>query len=344
MAKFFLILIVGIFVGFNIWADAPSVVLEYPKGRFQEDKPPMFFRWSLDNSDATSITLKVFQLNSDGSYTKKNNLIARFDLHSDRKFLPWAQEALPRGNYIWTLEGYNEISAKPLFYEEISFNIVAFKPIDLRTRRIGIQLGFSRGQYAEVDPFYNVEFKTTPTLYGLLYRGGSQDRIWDLSAMMSDFTLRGIVKQTITMQASYSYRLNDNNSNQRDFFLGPLLRTFTFSRAISEDGTNLIFSDVSQFSPGLVLSAQFRLDGKMIFYSQLMLDIPIFATQKLASTGFSQASYGLNNGLIFGQFWPLAFSGELQYRVDKSSTFYQDYKADVNFSSWSFLTNLVYTF
>ena len=76
---------------------------------------------------------------------------------------------------------------------------------------------------------------------------------------------------------------------------------------------------VTQLSPGLILSGQKRFDYKMTMYSHLLIDVPVIATVP-SQVSTNQVSYGATGGLLFGQFWPLAFGGEIQYRVDHSST------------------------
>jgi hypothetical protein len=215
--------------------------------------------------------------------------------------------------------------------------------LDLSTQRYGLQVGFSRGNYTSRDSSFVVDFQTTPTIYGFLYRGGNTYRVWDLSAFMSDFTVRGAVRRTFSGFGSYSYRISSPNSSRIDFFLGPTLRSFTFPRVQTADGVSISTTDVTQVSPGLILSAQKRFDFKITLYTQLMVDIPVLASVKSVSSS-QQIGYGAHGGLLFGQFWPLAFGGELQYRVDRSTTFEGTEPINVKMEGLSLVLNTTYAF
>lgn len=342
--RFLIFAILGIIFSLQVFAKPPTVSLDLPAGRYQDDNPPLLFKWSLFNSSASSITLKVFRLNADETYNQSTNLIARFDLPGDTTTLAWAQEPLAVGKYIWTIQGYNETQAAAFFSEESQFTIEPGSHIELRTQRAGLILGFSRGTYSSSNPSYDVDFKTTPTIYGALYRGGDEQTIWDLSAVISDFTLRGNIRNTITAFASLSYALIESNSGHTDIFLGASARTLTFPRSLSYDGVTLSSTTVTQFNPGAVLTIQKKLPLKITSYGQLLADIPVFATEKMTSIDLKTTNVGLVGGVIFGQFWPLAIGAELRYQVDKSQTKNGSDPTTVSMENFSLLTNTTYTF
>ncbi len=341
-AKQTLFLIFGILICVKSYAASKPVMLEYPIGRFQDDKPPALFRWTL-YAKADSLTIKVFRKNHEGSYDKIKNLIARFDISSQVMSMSWPHQPLPVGNYAWSIEGYDETTPNALFYEDTNFTIEAASAINLQTKRFGIQVGFGRGQYASINRDFDVNFNTTPTIYGILYRGGNANGIWDLSGYASDFILRGKLVQTFSAHASYAYHLNDPNSSRTDFFIGPSLRTHTFPSVFSSDGVNIKSSTMTQMSPGLIFSTQKLLNTKFTLYSHLKVDAPVFASKKMTSA-VGPTAYSATGGMIFGYFWPLAFGAELEYRADKSLTQVGSGKIDTTMESWALISNLVYTF
>jgi hypothetical protein len=341
MRFWFVFFISGLLFLAHAHAGAEGIVLDYPAGRYQEDKPPNFFKWSLYDRSVVSLALKVYRVDIDGSYDPIKDLVGRFDFTSDTESMIWPRAPLYRGEYVWTMDGYNNQSPEPIFHEEREFVIEPMSDVDLRTIRWGVQVGFSRGTYTSSDPTFNVGFQTTPTIYGILFRGGSDRRIWDLSMYISDFTLKGSVRQTLSGYGAYSFRVSSASANKTDLFLGPALRTFTFPRARSSDGSDIRTTQITQLSPGLLLSAQKRMDFKITLYSQLMADLPVVATAR-SEIDFKQLGYGMSAGIIFGQFWPLSFSGELQYRTDKASTFDGNDRVNVTMDGISLIANMVY--
>lgn len=341
-SRFVLFLIFGFLICVKSYADSKPVVLDFPTGRFQDDKSPVFFRWTL-YANADSLTLKVFRRNRDGSYDKTKNLVARFDISAQVPSMAWPYPPLIVGNYVWSIEGYDEVTPKPLFYEEAHFLIESASAISLRTKRLGIQVGFGRGQYTSVNQTYELDFKTTPTIYGILYRGGSVDGIWDLSANASDFILRGALMQTFSAYASYAYRLTDPNTNKMEIFIGPSLRTYTFPRVFSPNGVSIERDTISQLNPGLVFSTQKLLNTKFTLYSHLRADAPAYSSEKMTEA-VGPTAYSATGGLIFGYFWPLAFGAEFEYRNDRSLTKLRNDKLDVMLESWALISHLVYTF
>ncbi len=319
---------------------AQEIILDYPSGRFQEDQPPAFFRWSL-YGEAKTLTIKIYRLNSDGTLEPTRSLISRFDFLSEVQSMPWPLEPLGRGEYVWSIEGYDDQSPQPRFRRELGFVVEPLTYLDLTTSRFGLQVGFSRGTYLSKETNYAVDFQTTPTVYGVLYRRGTRNRILDLSAAMTDFTVRGSVKQSVDGFASYSYRISAPNVSRTDFFAGFSLRSLSFPRVHSSDGVNLTTLNVTQLSPGILLSGQKRFDHKITMYSQFFFDLPVFATRKSASSA-NELGIGATGGLLFGQFWPLSFGGQLQYRLDQSTTFDDSNRIHVRMEELSLLLNTTY--
>ena len=342
--RFSFFFIAGILFSLFCMAKPPTASLDSPSGRYQDDNPPLLFKWSLFNSAAASISLKVFRLNADGTYNTATNLIARFDLPSDTTTLPWAQEPLPVGKYAWTIQGYNETQANAFFTEENRFTIEPSANVDLRTQRAGLLLGFSRGTYSGSTPFYTVDFKTTPTVYGAFYGGGDEQKIWNIYGTITDFTLRGSVRQTFTAFASGSYSLLEANAEHTDLFLGASARILNYPRTISNDGVTLTSTSVTQFNPGVVLTFQKKLPLKITSYVKILADIPVFATEKVSSIDLKTTSFGVIGGVIFGQFWPLAFGAELRYQLDNAQTQSGSDMINVKVENGTLLTNTTYIF
>ncbi|MBC7457081.1 MAG: hypothetical protein H7235_02295 [Bdellovibrionaceae bacterium] len=340
----FTLLLFCIHASFCAFAENQKAVLITPTGRFQESNPPIFFKWSLHDADITSITLKVFRRKLDGTYNKLTNLVARFDLPRGVTTLPWSHQSLSEGKYLWTIEGYNETNSPPLFYESAEFVVEKTNFMDLRTRGLGLILGFSRGQYTGSDPFYSAEFKTTPTIYGLLYRAGAEDRLWDFLALITDFTVRGSVRQNLELSGSYSFRTNTPDAKQFDVFVGPLLQARTYARILTPDGVTLVSRNITQLSPGVALTVQKRLGLETSIYTKAQLSTPIYSTVPMPSSLLKYFGYDISGGIVFGQFWPLSFGVELQYGNKKSATTTGPDTAIIANEGWSFAPNLVYTF
>ena len=319
-----------------------SASLDYPSGRFQADKSPTVFRWSVF-TEIDTLTLKIFHRNLDGTFDPVKNLIGRFDMMGDQRSKYWQKEALPIGRYIWRLEGYSVSNPKPIFQNDESFVIEPSAEFELTTKRAGLLVGFGRGDYVSVDSNYTVRYQTTPTIYGAVFRGGTFDGFWDVLASISDFTLKGSVNRTFSGYAAYSFRLNKPDVKRIDYFAGPSLLLLTYPRVVSSDGVNISLATVSQISPGFIFSTQLRLDQKITLYAQGKLNLPALSTAKL-DTGFDQLGYGISTGLMFGQLWPLAVSGEFQYRIEKAATIDGNNRVGVSMSGWSLVSNLVYTF
>jgi hypothetical protein len=322
-------------------AMAVDVELDFPSGRYREDDPPSFFKWT-SHHEATSLALKVFRRNSEGSYDPAKDLVARFDILGEQKSLGWPYEPLARGDYVWTLEGYDSQSSQPVFTTSMEFEVEPFYDLDLRTNRYGLLIGFSRGTYLSQDPTYDLDYQTTPTVYGATLSGSHLENFWDFNTQMSDFTLKGSVKRTYSIYADYSYRFNQPNLERIEVFLGPSLRLLSYPRVRSTDGVNLTADTVTQLSPGFLLSAQKRFGYKITCYSQLQFDFPLLASSKIDMG--SSYSYALSGGIIFGHVWPLSFGGEIQYRFDRSASYDNNEIVKVTADGWSLVGNIVYTF
>jgi hypothetical protein len=322
-------------------ASALQIDLDFPSGRFREDSPPTFFKWNLYGESA-SLALKIFRKDSDGTYDMVRNQVARFDILAEQKSLTWPYEPLTRGEYVWTIEGYDRQNAKPLFKEEMEFIIEPFFDLDLRTDRYGLLMGFSRGNYYSKDNTYSLDYQTTPTVYGFTVNLGEEDYFWDIWLAISDFTVKGSVKRNIALQSAYSFRLNDPNAANFDFFLGPVLKVMNYPRVTSPNSVDIETELVTQLSPGILMSMQKKFGFKVTGYTQFQVDAPVAASSKI-KTGDS-VSYGTNIGIIFGQMWPLSFGGELQYRIDNSVTEVNSEEIKIKMISYGLVGQVAYTF
>src|SRR5688572_24893723 len=99
-----------------------GAALEFPRGRFQENDVPNFFKWNL-RKPAKTIALKVFRADEKGNYDKNSGLISRFDFNNTINSFTWSGEVFPLGHYVWVIEGYDDKSAQPLFVDSAQFEV-----------------------------------------------------------------------------------------------------------------------------------------------------------------------------------------------------------------------------
>lgn len=322
-------------------AQALEIELDYPSGRFREDSPPTFFKWNL-YGQAGTFALKVFRKQPNGTFDEVRDLIARFDILAEQQSLTWPYEPLSRGDYVWTIEGYDQVRPQPRFVQKTEFIVEPFFDIDLRTKRYGLMFGFSRGAFKSSDTVYDLEFQTTPTNYGATLTAGDENHFWDLQAQMADFTLRGSVRRTFNGYFASSYRINDPNESKMEWFLGPTLRAFNYPRVTTTDGVTLDIDGITQLSTGFLLSAQKRFGFKITGYSQLQFEIPVLSNGQLVSG--RSFGYGVSAGLLFGHIWPLSFGGEVSYRFDQSTTDKNGNDVQIRMEGWNLMGNMTYTF
>lgn len=323
-------------------ADTPNggAVLEFPRGRFQENTPPDFFKWSLLRP-AHSVSLKIYHANEDGKFTPED-LIIRYDFLSLIQSATWTRDAFPKGNYAWTIELYDENSPDPMFIDSARFLVEPLRHYDIRTTRMGAVVGFSRGQY-ESRSNYTVSYDTTPTTYGLMAAGGTEDNTWFMTGYMSDFILQGSVQRTFNFLAHYDYRIGRINRWGTEIYAGPSIRAFQFPRARSFDGSTIQRDTTSVLNPGGNILIQKRFDLHVTLFTQLGVDLPVLGTDKVKMS-FDQLNYNAHAGMIYGLFWPIGFSGEIQYRTDKAATYDDNDLVYTTLSEWSVVAHLLYAF
>lgn len=318
-----------------------GVFLEFPQGRFLENSAPSFFKWNLQTK-TSSIALKIFKCEGGCNTTTARELVARFDFLPDVQSMNWFGEALPVGDYIWTVEAFNKFNTLPVFSDTAQFSIEPMKTYGFKTDRIGLLVGFGRGDYGSIDDNYEVEFRTTPTTYGLSYGGGSKTKIWNAKAFISDFVLKGQVYQTTTVATDYLWQLNVSDPKRFLFFLGPTLKYFNYPQVVSPNGISVNIKNEWVISPGLSLKSEFALDKYIAVQMGVSYDMPVLGSDEL-DTQFKNGSLNTSLGLSYGKIWPVGIGAEIQYQRDRIST--QPLGRgllDVNQSQWVFLFHLFY--
>ncbi len=318
-----------------------GVFLEFPQGRFQENEAPKFFKWNIRTRTA-SISLKVFRCENACTIQSRKELVSRFDFLSDVQTMNWFGEALPVGHYIWSVEGFSKDNPNPIFSDTAIFSIEAIKTYGFKTRRIGLLAGFGRGNYTSGDANYEVDFRITPTIYGLSYGGGSATKIWNVKGYFSDFILKGDLYKTATVSGDYLWQLNVSDPGRVLYFLGPTLKYFNYPRAISTNGVDLDIKNESLFSPGVAFKGQYDFDKYVAFQFGIQYDVAAAGTAKI-DTQIDNGSVNASVGLTYGKIWPVGVGGEIQYQRDKIGT-----KPDANGSlvveqdQWVILLHLFY--
>lgn len=320
-----------------------GAMLEYPRGRFQENAAPDFFKWTTFKKVKTW-TLKIYRSNPAGQYDPERDLISRFDFLSQIDSLSWTQEVFTRGHYTWILEGYDDKSAKPISIDVAHFEVEPLKNFDMQTFRMGVLAGFSRGTYTSTDPTFVLKYNTTPTLYGLVLKGGEDTKNWELNGFASDFILRGKVRRTITGQGGYYFLASDKNPYGYEFYAGPTFRVFQFPRARSnDDGDDISTKMVSVGNFGLNFTLQRQYDMRVSLYTQAGFDLPVVGDDS-PSSEFDQINYNARFGLLYGLFWPIGFSGEIVYQHDAIETKDRGESVSIEQDQWSVIGNLLYAF
>lgn len=318
------------------------VALEFPRGKFQEDNPPTLFKWSLA-SPATTLTLKIFRINQDGSYEVEKNLVARFDFAASTETMTWPNAPLAQGKYVWALEVYDSKSSRPIAQESASFEIENLKHFDLRARRLALTVGFSRGKYRSQDPNYDLDFDITPTNYGLLVQAGDEGTLWAIDGQMSDYVLRGAVRRSGELSAYRLSRIMGASAFGVETFLGPSLRVMKTPRIRSLNGTDISEDQIVLVNPGLSLLVKRGVDLHTTIFSQVTFDLPVYSTDD-AKVDFSNINYNIQAGFLYGLFWPIAIGGEIQYKLDKSVTKDGSDEIEISAADWSILGRIFYGF
>ncbi|MBC7743211.1 MAG: hypothetical protein H7061_13510 [Bdellovibrionaceae bacterium] len=216
--------------------------------------------------------------------------------------------------------------------------------IDLRMKRFGFFTGVGRGEYKGSDPYYDVKFATTPSIYGLTLAGGKFSRLWSFTATRSNFYLQNRDRITFSTMATYSIRLGQINEKQNYFFLGTSLRTLSFSRELSIDGEILYSTPVTMLLPGILLTYQHHITKGSLIFSQLIVDFPVYYTVLANPDQSNQVNARLNIGALveLSQHW--SFHAESQLSMNRSSTMNGPDKTFHTLYEGSLLTGLFYLF
>jgi hypothetical protein len=322
-------------------SQAGGVQLEFPQGRFQENAAPSFFKWNLQTK-TSSIALKIFKCESGCSLQAPKEMVARFDFLPDVQSMNWFGEALPIGEYIWTVEAYNKFNTTPVFSDTAKFSIEPIMTYGFRTHRIGLLVGFGRGDYGSLDDNYDIKFRTTPTDYGVSYGGGSKTKIWNAKAFISDFVLRGQVYQTTTFISDFLWQLNASKANRFEVFLGPTVKYFNYPQVVSPNGTDINIKNEWVVSPGLSLKAEYELDKYIAAQMGISYDAAVFGSEKVDAQ-FKNGTLNTSLGLSYGKIWPVGIGAEIQYQRDRISTEMSGSGLiEINQSQWVFLLHLFY--
>lgn len=342
----FLFISVVLLCSSHVFANGPlsqsgGVFLEFPQGRFQENAAPSFFKWNLQTK-TDSVALKVFRCAGTCGADTNKDLVVRFDFLSNVQSMNWFGDALPVGNYVWTVEAFNKNSSNPVFSDTATFSIEPVMTYGFKTERLGLMAGFGRGDYGSVDDNYEVKFRTTPTTYGLSYGGGSQSKIWNAKAYISDFVLKGQIYQTTTVSTEYLWQLNVSNPQRLLFFLGPSLKFFNYPQVISTNGTDLNIKDKWVLLPGISLKSEYALDKYIAAQMGFSYAVAALGSETL-DMQFENGSWNASLGLSYGKIWPVGIASEIQYQSDCISTKQEgNGLLDVKQTQWIFLLHLFY--
>lgn len=301
----------------DTYLQSEGVTLEYPQGRFQENAAPMYFKWNLRTRTA-SIALKVFRCEGSCSPTAEKQLVARFDFMSDVQSMNWFGEALPIGNYVWTVEAFNKSSPSPIFSDTAYFSIESMMSFGFKTDRLGLLFGFARGDYGSNDANYELDFETTPTIYGLNYGGGSKSAIWNLKAFVSDFVLRGQVYKTTNVSVDYLFELDSFFEKRFYVFFGPSIKYFNYPQVTSPNGTDVGIKNEWVASPGLSFKTEYCLDKYLSAQFGVSYEVPTLGSQDVDAQ-FKNSSFNATLGLSYGKTWPVGLGAEIQYQKDRIS-------------------------
>jgi hypothetical protein len=325
----------------ELFSQSGGVHLEFPQGRFLENAAPSFFKWNLQTK-TSSVALKIFKCEGVCSVQAPKEMVARFDFLPEVQSMNWFGEALPIGQYIWTVEAYNKFNTTPVFSDTARFSIEPIMTYGYKTNRIGLLLGFGRGDYGSLDDNYDIEFRTTPASYGLSYGGGSKTKIWNAKAFISDFVLKGQVYQTMTFVSDYLWQLNVSQPQRLLFFLGPTLKYFNYPQVISPNGTDIAIKNEWVVSPGLSLKAEYPLDKYIAAQMGVSYDAAVVGSESVDAQ-LKNGTLNTSLGLSYGKIWPVGIGAEVQYQRDRISTEMSGRgQLEVNQTQWVFLLHLYY--
>lgn len=319
-----------------------GAMLEYPRGTFQENSVPNFFKWTVTRP-LKSITVKVFRTRPDGAYDPSSDLISRFEFLPTVTSMNWSLDSLIRGHYIWLVEGYDTNSPRPIYADSATFEVGPIKKVTLQTTKLGLLVGFSRGKYSSEDADYILNYDTTPTFYGLVFKDGSENNIWELDAFASDFILQGEVQRSFTVFSNYLFRVTKYHPYESELFFGPTLRLQRVPRVRTDAAATITKEDLYVGNPGVELALQRQFDMHITLFAKAGIDINAFGSDPVIMQ-LDQLSYNVHAGLLYGLFWPIAFSGEVQYKSDKTKSRDGNQTVETRLDDWSVAANLYFAF
>ena len=312
--------------------------LQFPRGRFQETLAPKIFRWKkIEKVDTYG--LLIYKINSDKN--KKRKLIARYDFSGNIESASWQHGDLPPGEYEWSLQSYSNSNVAPLYSDSAKFNVVAVRQLRSQSNLLGLQTGFSQGNYTSSNNIFEVALDTAPTLIGLKYQDGSEKRAWHTQLSYKNINLGSRVSSAFELQQSYLYKLNKRSLSFFDYFIGPSFRTLQTPIVSSSNGTDIDLENAWTLNPGVSFLTQYRYDLSTYIYGEIYLDMPAVGT-KSPTLDLASLNYGGRAGALYTLLWPFGISGELQMR--SNNLYFNENSTDYKVSSFetTFMAYLFY--
>lgn len=326
----------------NSKTPAGGVILDFPRGRFQENDAPLFFKWT-SLQKLNSLTLKIYTTDSNGEYDAKNGLIGKFDFLGDVQTFNWNRGLLYAGYYTWIIESYDDQSPTPVFIDSANFRVEQLKYFDLKTARMGVQVGFTRGKRHIKSDVYPLSYDVTPTVYGVVYsRLVQDDKLFNFQGMISDFILEQASYRTIHLQSDVLYSLS-KAQNRLKFYLGPSLRVSQLPLVSTPDGSTVSRKDILLLYPGASIIVQQHFDSQITLYSKFILDTPVYGSNNV-TVGLDKLNIEYRAGFLYGLMWPIGLSGEILYHHEASKIQNQNYQVETRMNEVGVLATLIYAF
>jgi hypothetical protein len=319
-----------------------GVMPDFPRGRFQENDAPLFFKWT-NLQKMNSITLKIYSTDSNGDYDAKSGLIGKFDFLGDVQTFNWNHGLLEAGYYTWIIESYDDKSPTPVYIDSAKFRVEQLKYFDLKTNRMGVQVGFTRGKRHIKSDVYPLSYDVTPTAYGIVYsRLIQDDKLFNIQGMISDFILEQASYRTIHLQSDVLYSLS-KPQNRLKFYIGPSLRVTQLPLVSTPDGSTVARKDILLLNPGASIIVQQHFDSQISLYSKFILDTPVYGSNNV-TVGFDKLNIEYRAGFLYGLMWPIGLSGEILYHHEASKIQNQNYQVETRMNEIGMMATLIYAF
>ena len=315
-----------------------GALLQYPTGRFKETSTPKLFKWiTFDSVD--SVGLLIYRKHQNDS--SKRMLVARYELMGSVQSAEWQRESLSPGKYEWQLLGYKNESPNAVFSDTANFTVEELSQFSSESKVVGFQVGISRGSYQSIDGVYNIGFDTTPTILGIRYQAGKNNRITSANFLLKDFVLLGSVNQSMSFQYNYMFQLNKPSSRPLDYFAGPSARILQFPLVRSADGVNITKENSTSLNPGASFLLQYKMNLSWFLFAEATLDLPVVGSSS-PDLGLDQLNTNIRIGGIYTIYWPFGVSGEFNYQSNKISFTDNGSKFSTTVSGISYIAYLYY--